>query len=200
MKNQLQTKVEKRVLAVVAMFCYVLALTAVVAFSYTLVTFALRMAAQQTSALYSLPRYMLNFSLSNARAQNSRAADEAALRETVKQLETGWNTKSGALFARAFAEDADYVVINGRYIKGRPTIESAHQRIFDTIFKDTTVILTVKQIRFLRPDVAVVHVSGQHKGPTKELMQNAMLTLVMTKEKESWTIAAFQNTPVVSRE
>ena len=51
--------------------------------------------------------------------RTDRAADEAAMRENVKQMETGWNTKSGALFAKPFAEDADYVVINGMYIKGR---------------------------------------------------------------------------------
>ena len=132
-------------------------------------------------------------------AQDGRASDEAAMRESVKQLETGWNTKSGALFAKPFAEDADYVVINGMYIKGRAVIESQHQRIFDTIFKDTSLALTVKQIRFLRPDVAVAHIEGHRKGATKELTQDAMLTLMMTKEKQGWVIAAFQNTAVATR-
>lgn len=135
---------------------------------------------------------MLGFSAQPV--QDSRTADEAAMRETVKQMETGWNTKSGALFAKAFAEDADYVVINGMVFKGRATIERAHQQIFDTIYKDTTISLTVKQIRFLRSDVAVVHVAGHRDGPTKELVQDAMLTLVLTKEKQGWVIAAFQNT------
>ena len=134
-----------------------------------------------------------------AQAQNGAAADEAALRENVKALETGWNTKSGAAFAKPFAEDADYVIINGMYIKGRATIEAAHQRIFDTVFKDTTISLTVKQVRFLRPDVAVIHATGHREGPTKDLTQDAMLTFVMMKEKQGWTIAAFQNTAVVSR-
>jgi len=132
-------------------------------------------------------------------AQDGRAADEAAIRESVKQMETGWNTKSGALFAKPFAEDADYVVINGMYIKGRAAIESRHQRIFDTIYKDTNLTLVVKQIRFLRPDVAVVHVEGHRTGPTNELNQGAILTLMMTKEKQGWVIAAFQNTAIAPR-
>ena len=142
---------------------------------------------------------MLGFSMQPVQTHDSRAADEAAMRESVKQMETGWNTKSGALFAKPFAEDADYVVINGIYIKGRATIETQHQRIFDTIFKDTRINLTVKQIRFLRPDVAVVHVTGHREGPTKDLTQDAILTLVMTKEAQGWTIAAFQNTSVAPR-
>ena len=130
------------------------------------------------------------------RESNSHAVDETAIRETVKQLETGWNTKSGALFAKPFAEDADYVVINGMYIKGRPAIAAGHQHIFDTIYKQTNISLMVQQMRFLRPDVAVVHIKGHREGPTKEFAADAMLTLVMTKDKDGWTIAAFQNTQV----
>ena len=133
-------------------------------------------------------------------AQNDHAADEAAIRVNVKQMASGWNTKSGALFATPFAEDADYVVINGNYIKGRADIEQGHQRIFDTIFKDTMIALNVKQIRFLRPEVAVVHVSGRRDSPTKELIEEALITMVMTKEKQGWKIAAFQNTAVVARQ
>ena len=143
---------------------------------------------------------MLGFSGQTMHApQDGRASDEAAMRQSVKQMETGWNTKSGALFAKPFAADADYVVINGNYIKGRAVIESQHQRIFDTIFKDTTLSLTVRQIRFLRPDVAVVHVEGRRTSPTEALAQDAMLTLTMTKEKQGWVIAAFQNTAVAGR-
>ncbi len=151
-------------------------------------------------SLVLLTLLMLAPSAPTLHAQSSHAADEAAIRKNVKQMETGWNTKSGELFAKPFAEDADYVVINGMYLKGRAVLETAHQQIFDTIYKDTTVTLSVKQIRFLRPDVAVVHVNGHRSGPTKELTSDAMLTMVMTKEKRNWTIAAFQNTQVVARE
>ena len=132
-------------------------------------------------------------------ALNQHNADETAIRENVRYLENGWNTKSGALFAKPFAEDADYVVINGMYLKGHAVIEKTHQQIFDTIFKDTKLALKVKQVRFLRSDVAVVHVDGHRSGPTKELEQDALLTFVMTKEKDGWVVAAFQNTAVVSR-
>src|SRR5687768_11508179 len=142
---------------------------------------------------------MLGFSMQPVQTHDSRAADEAALRESVKQMETGWNKKSGALFAKPFAEDADYVVINGAYIKGRAVIESQHERIFSTIFKDTMLKLEVKQVRFLRADVAVAHVSGHRDSSSKELIQDAMITVVMTKDKQGWKIAAFQNTAVMSR-
>lgn len=140
---------------------------------------------------------MMGFSTGSMQPPDSRGDDEAALRANVKQLETGWNTKSGAAFARPFAEDADYVVINGMHLKGQTAIEQGHQQIFDTIYKDTTLTLAVQQIRFLRPDVAVVHASGRRNGPGTESYA-AVMTLVMTKEKQGWTIAAFQNTAVTS--
>lgn len=131
-------------------------------------------------------------------APAARAADEAAVRENVRQLEAGWNAKSGALFAKPFAEDADYVVVNGLYIRGREAIDKGHQRIFDTIYKDSVLTLSVKQLRFLRPDVALAHVNAHMRarqaGETRE--HGAIITLVMVKDAGGWKIAAFQNTGI----
>lgn len=154
------------------------------------------MTTKRYSTLALLTLLILAFA-TTLRAQPETSTDEAAIRENVKNLEEGWNTKSGALFAKPFAEDADYVVINGHYIKGRAVIEAQHQRIFDTIFKDTMLKLNVKQVRFLRPDVAVVHVEGHRGSENSQLIQDAMLTVVMTKNKDGWKIAAFQNTAVM---
>ena len=123
-------------------------------------------------------------------------ADEAAIRENVRQMEAGWNAKDGALFAKPFAADADYVVINGMYLKGRQAIAEGHQRIFETFYKESTLSLSVKQVRLLRPDVAVVHLTGSNKTPrgSETRVSEAIITLVMTKENGEWKIAAFQNT------
>jgi len=94
-----------------------------------------------------------------AQEKNSKMSkDEAAIRANVEQMAKGWNMKSGAEFAKPFAEDADYVVVNGAHIKGRAANAGGHQQIFNTIYKDSRNAGTVKQIRFVRPDVAIVHV------------------------------------------
>ena len=128
----------------------------------------------------------------------TNAADEAAVRENVRQMEAGWNAKSGALFAKPFAADADYVVVNGMHLRGRDAIEKSHQHIFDTFYKNSILSVSVRHIRFLRPDVAVVHVQGnnktRHGAETRET--NVLVTLVMTKEKGDWRIVAFQNTQI----
>lgn len=133
--------------------------------------------------------------VSAAPAVTGAAEEEAAVRENVRQMEAGWNAKSGALFAKPFAGDADYVVINGMHIRGREAIDKGHQRLFETRFKDSTLRLTVEQLRFLRPDVALVHV-GAHNTIPGAGEWRAFITLVMVKEKGVWQIAAFQNTQV----
>jgi len=134
-----------------------------------------------------------------AQKNDNKSQDEAAIRAGVKQMETGWNAKSGAEFAKLFAEDSDYVVINGFHIKGRAANAAVHQQIFDTIFKNTNLTLVVEQIRFLRPDVAVVHVFGTRR-PTREadsaLIGDARITMTMVKNNGKWEIAAFQNTEI----
>ncbi len=124
--------------------------------------------------------------------------DEAAIRANVEQIAKGWNMKSGAEFAKPFAEDSDYVVINGMHIKGRVANAKSHQQIFDTIYKDSRLAATVKQIRFLRPDVAVVHGESNltYKINGEEKKGNGIVTLVMTKENGKWEIVAFQNTAI----
>ena len=133
----------------------------------------------------------------SAAKTTARSADEAALRENVRQMESGWNQKSGSEFARPFTDDADYVVINGLHVRGRAAIAESHQHIFDTFFKATTLSLEATQLRFLRHDVAVVHVDGLLSGRAEAPReQRARITLVMVKDAGVWKIAAFQNTRV----
>lgn len=127
------------------------------------------------------------------------SADETAIRDIVKQLENGWNTHDGKIFAAPFAPDADYVVVNGFYIKGKEAIERGHNRIFTTVYKDSHNLSTVKSIRFLRPDVAIAHVGWhlEYKNEAGEMIKgDALTTLVFAKENGKWGITAFQNTPV----
>lgn len=132
---------------------------------------------------------------------DKKTDDETAIRANVEQMENGWNKKSGVEFAKPFAEDSDYVVINGFHIKGRTANAENHQRIFDTIFKNTNLTLEVERIRFPRPDVAVVHVLGQRNStqktdPPQTAATDARMTMVMLKNNGRWEITAFQNTEI----
>ena len=133
---------------------------------------------------------------SNAQPSQAPNGDEAAIRHIVQQVQDGWNAHDGKAFAAPFASDADYVVVNGMKIKGREAIEKGHTAIFSSIYKDSHNVGTVKSIRFLRPDVAVVHVEWNLEVSKGGEKAQAMNTMVVTKEGGKWSIAAFHNTPV----
>src|SRR5215216_393973 len=122
--------------------------------------------------------------------QGSRAEDEAAIKKIVVTLQDAWNAGSGTRFAAPFAEDADYVIVNGVRIKGRTVIAEGHQGIFDTIYKNSHMALEVESLRFLRIDVAVVHVAANLKLKDEAARGgHSRSTLVMTKDKGAWSIA-----------
>ena len=125
--------------------------------------------------------------------------DEQQIRQLVQTLEDGWTKKDGNHFAKPFAEDADYVVVNGMQLKGKEAIAKAHQQIFDSFYKETNIKTEVQSVRFLRPDVAIVHVNGQMNGVSygKPVDTKAKISLVVEKTDAGvWQIAAFQNTQV----
>lgn len=133
-----------------------------------------------------------------AQPQISNPAEDAQIRELVKTMEDGWTKKDGNYFAKPFAENADYVVINGMHLKGKAAIAGAHQMIFDTFYKETFIHTVVESIRYLRPDIAIVHVNGSMTGTSNGHNVDTKATISLTVEKTAtgWQIAAFQNTPV----
>jgi uncharacterized protein (TIGR02246 family) len=126
------------------------------------------------------------------------AADEAAIQAGVSQIVRGWNTKDAELFARPFAPDVDYVAINGLQLKGRKSVVEGHRRIFATIHKETTIALTIKNIRVLGAAHAVVHLAGTNRGKQGGQVRqiDMALSMVMAKAGDSWQIVAFQNTRI----
>ncbi|HLL72385.1 MAG TPA: SgcJ/EcaC family oxidoreductase [Pyrinomonadaceae bacterium] len=135
---------------------------------------------------------------SHAQTASTPNADETAVRKIVQQVQDAWNAHDGKAFAAPFAADADYVVVNGMYIKGREDIEKGHTQIFTTIYKDSRNVATIKSVRFLRPDVAAVHIEWNLEfkvnGETRKA--RGINTMVMTKDSGKWSIAVFQNTPI----
>lgn len=140
------------------------------------------------------------FASSEALAQE---ADEAAIRQAVQTMQDGWNQKKGVVFASSFAQEHDYVVVNGMFFPKwtREANAQAHQGLFDGVYKEVDLKLSVAKIRFLTPEIAVAHAQGfsYPRGKMEEKRQEAVITLVMQKGKEGWKIVAFQNTPVEQR-
>src|SRR5262249_42151746 len=123
---------------------------------------------------------------------------EQIVSNLVGELEKAWNAADGAGFARAFADDADFVNIRGLHFRTRENIAKGHQEIFDTIYKDSIVRFQVAAVRAIAPGVLVAHVRSKLKAPTGPLAgeHSSLFTLVLVQDQNDWRIAAFQNTLV----
>jgi uncharacterized protein (TIGR02246 family) len=86
--------------------------------------------------------------------------DEAAVHALYQRLMDAWNTSSGEAYAAPFAEDGDLIGFDGTHFKGRHEIAPFHQRLFDTHLKGTRLVGQVTSVRFLSPDVALMHAVG----------------------------------------
>src|SRR5688500_10887229 len=116
--------------------------------------------------------------------QSARAADEAAIRAIVIRVQDAWNAGDSKAFAAPFAEDADYVVVNGMKIKGRAIIDSGHRQIFDTVYKGSHNTATIASVRFIRDDVAIAHITWHLKFREGDTPREgkAMCSMVLTKQ------------------
>jgi uncharacterized protein (TIGR02246 family) len=127
---------------------------------------------------------------------NPTPADRAALEDIVRQLEAAWNAMDGSAFGAPFAAEADFVTIRGEHFRGQATIAAGHAAIFQTIYAGSTNHCTVEGARLLRPEVALVHVHSRLDVPQGPLAgrHRARFSLVLTKERGGWEIAALHNT------
>ncbi len=129
----------------------------------------------------------------------NRVADEAAVRDLYRELMDGWNRGSGEAFASAFTGDGDLVAFDGTHFEGREKIAPFHQELFDKWLKGSRLVGKVKDVRFLSPDVALMHAVGStvmrgKSEPSPE--RDSIQTLVAIRQDGEWRLAAFQNTRV----
>lgn len=130
-------------------------------------------------------------------APTADTAEEAAVRTLYQRLMDGWNKGSGEAFASVFTEDGDLVAFDGTHFHGRAEIAPFHQELFDKWLKGSRLVGQVKDVRFLSPEIAVIHAVGSTvlRGKSRPAPErDSIQTLVAVREAGEWRVAAFQNT------
>jgi uncharacterized protein (TIGR02246 family) len=125
----------------------------------------------------------------------SKLQDQRAIQELVSTFIAGWNAGDGQLCAMPFAADAEFIAVTGQRGKGRDVIGKVHDEILATVFRGTRNSATVNEIRFVRPDVAVVDVTFriQPMADKPWLPPYSSCGFVATKENGSWSIVVLRN-------
>jgi len=127
------------------------------------------------------------------------ATPEEVATAIPRQLETAWNAGDGHAYGAFFTEDANYITVLGHLIRSRQSIAGAHQGIFHTIYKGSTVRQTVADARALTGDVIIAHVNIVLNVPSGYIAgdHNALQTLIIINRDGVWRVAHFQNTLIV---
>lgn len=140
---------------------------------------------------------MLSAIITTCAAAQPATADEQAIHKVISTMETAWMQKKGEVFASGFADVHDYIVWNGYYFPNwtRQANASAHQGLFDGVFRNVDIQLKIDKIRFLRNDLALVHVYSGSYEKGKSLPENPemIISMIMEKKKGNWQIVAFHN-------
>ena len=90
--------------------------------------------------------------------------DEEALRELPRIHCDAWNKRDAHALAAMFADDGEFVTVATVYLHGRADYETFHARLLEGRFRDSIFTPLQTTVRFLRPDIGVVHWSWNLRG------------------------------------
>jgi uncharacterized protein (TIGR02246 family) len=129
-----------------------------------------------------------------------RSEDKEAVRSFVLERIERFN-RHEAPQPGAFTQDADFVNVYGMWRRGPAEIEGRQRERMETVLKDAKITLLDLRIRFIRPDVAIVHethdMSGMRNADGETMPPHQELGIrVMVKEQGKWLTTAFHNTIV----
>jgi uncharacterized protein (TIGR02246 family) len=138
----------------------------------------------------------------NAQTLNNRE-DEAVIQRIIATTTEAFNRHDAKTFTRYYTPDAELVTVRGERMTGAAEIEKGLTAIFVTRAKSATLKTLNVTIRFIRPDVAVAHVTNEMSGVTnaagEKLPPHRELSIrVFVKDSGTWRVTAFHNTVINS--
>jgi uncharacterized protein (TIGR02246 family) len=124
--------------------------------------------------------------------------DEEALRKLPQAFSDAFSKHDGHELAKIMADDVDFVTVGAWWIHGRPDFEKYHTRLLSGRFREATITPLQTQVRFLRPDMAVVHWSWSIAGDrnldgTLRQPRYGLMTMVAEKRNGAWLVVVSQN-------
>jgi uncharacterized protein (TIGR02246 family) len=128
-----------------------------------------------------------------------RMSDVEEIERIVADVERGFNTNDAALMNKHIAPDATLVSAMGVRLVGRDEVMAASEAGLAGPLRDQYARYEVKDVRFVRPDVALAYKEAYAITVDGEPidLDHAMCALyVLVKEDGRWWVTARQNTLV----
>lgn len=125
----------------------------------------------------------------------------AAVRQVIE--DAGKYQSDLEQFVPLHTADVNIVNFGGRRVQGRETLRQAMAAALASPLADVVTRIEIEDIRFLRPDVALV-ACVKHVFDGRDVEQegslpasSGRLTYVLTEEADAWRIASAQTTPIL---
>lgn len=128
-----------------------------------------------------------------------RVSDIEEIKQVIADVERGFNTNDAALMNSRLAPDAAVVNVMGIRLVGIAEIMAASEKGLAGPLRGQYARYEVRDVRFLRPDVALVHKEAYavtENGEPIDLDHAMNALYVLVKDDGRWLIAARQNTLV----
>jgi uncharacterized protein (TIGR02246 family) len=125
--------------------------------------------------------------------------DVEQIEQVIADVERGFNANDAALMNRHLAADAVVVSAMGVRVEGLPEIMAVSEQGLAGPLRDQYARYEVRDVRFLRPDVALAYKEAYAVTADGEPidLDHAMCALyVLVKEDGRWLVKARQNTLV----
>jgi uncharacterized protein (TIGR02246 family) len=128
--------------------------------------------------------------------------DEVAIQELLRELMAAWNRGDAKAYGARFRADGTFTNVNGAFFVGRDEFDHRHAEVFRGVFKGSGLALTIRKLRFVRPDVAVADIEVALSDcdlrppgvqPAADGTLHTCLMLVLLKEDGAWWITAYHN-------
>jgi uncharacterized protein (TIGR02246 family) len=122
---------------------------------------------------------------------------DTQIRALYARFLAGWNQRSGVTVSSVFADDGDFIDLDGTMRSGRLTIAAEMRRIFAEHATPSFVGI-VRSVRSLAEGVAVLHAVAGMVPPGAETVDPSLHTahtLVAVDDRGRWKIAVLQATP-----
>jgi uncharacterized protein (TIGR02246 family) len=124
--------------------------------------------------------------------------DEQAVHNLPQAFCAAFNAHDGHQLAQMMADDVDFVTVGATWLHGKSDFEKYHTRLLNGRFHSMTLEPLQVAVRFLRPDIAIVHWSWTGAGDknpdgTARKRRYGMWTMVAEKRAGSWLVVASQN-------
>jgi uncharacterized protein (TIGR02246 family) len=125
-------------------------------------------------------------------------ADEDAIREIELQFNDAWGRHDADGMVESLTDDAQFVTVNGAWTRTRAAYLDLMQRLHGTKgpFRSSTRETPEMHVRFLGPDVAMMHSQFHIHGDVEEPERTGIRTRVVQKIDGRWRTVAVQNTDV----